>query len=348
MPKVLMLFPHVAQALIDATLRGEEPRERLYGLVELREMGWTVDVADSRFDGLSGWLRRRFGWLMNPIDFRTAIKIARSDILLVKDDFSLMAAIVGRVLGKRVIFLDSMFEIPRRFWRRWSALLCIRLAHRVYAFSRSQVALWVRALDLDEASFRCTRFTVDVPFYRAEHRRGAASPYVFAVGRDTGRDFQSLVDAMHGLQAALKLVTLPYLSRRLDPGDVELNVVERVSYQQLFNLYAGAAAAVVPLRSGITYPSGIRAVLEAMALGTPVVATRTPVLEEFFQHEQHLLYAEAGDADSIRRQLDRIFEDREFADAMAMRARREIERNFDMPLYAAFLHAALEEETRAH
>ncbi len=341
MRKVLMLFPHEAQPLIEATLQGAEPRERLYGLIELREAGWQVDVADSRLRGFCGWIRRKFGWLVNPIDLRTLGQIAACDVVLVKDDFSLMTAVAGRVLQKRVVFLDSMFDVPKRFWRRWSAVLCTRLAHRVVAFSESQVALWVRTLNVPYDVFRSTSFTLDVPFYRAADRTINGPSYVFAVGRDTGRDFQLVLDAMQGMGSSLELVTLPYLSDRLRPGSVPLHVVPRVSYPELFGLYAGAVTAVVPLRPGITYPSGIRAVLEAMALSTPVIATRTPVLEELFQHEEHLLFAEPDDPRSLRQQLDRIHHDRAFGEAMASRARKEIEHRFGMPGFAEFLQQVL-------
>ena len=90
--KVLMLFPQPTRALLDAAIAGKEPTERLYGLIELRERGWTADLIDTRFSGVSGWTRRRLSWLLNPIDWRTVLQLSRYDVLVVKDDFSISAA----------------------------------------------------------------------------------------------------------------------------------------------------------------------------------------------------------------------------------------------------------------
>lgn len=341
MQKVLMLFPHIAEPLIDETNRGVEPRERLYGLIELRERGWRVDPADSRHYGLAGWIRKHFGWLVNPIDLQTVMKLREYDTLLVKDDFSLMAVLAGRMLGKKVIFLDAMFDVPTRFWRRWSARLCVHLAHKTIAFSSSQTALWVKKLGLSTNKLCSTSFSLDGDFYEVPVAETASESFVFAVGRDVGRDFQALIDAARGTDLTIELVTLPYLSDTLKTHGVHVRVFPRLSYQELFLRYAQARVAVIPLRDAITYPSGIRAVLEAMIMGTPVVATRTPVLEELFSHRQELLFVDPGDAISLRSHLVWILENADEAREMANRAQVLVRTRYNMKSYVDFLEQTL-------
>src|SRR5690606_5037417 len=92
------------------------------------------------------------------------------------------------------------------------------------------------------------------------------------------------VSACIQLNLRLKLVTLPYLIPDNARNHPNVEVLQRLPYDKLFELYANAASVVVPLKEGISYPSGIRAVLEALALNKAAIVTRTPVLEEYF-HE---------------------------------------------------------------
>ena len=88
---------------------------------------------------------------------------------------------------------------------------------------------------------------MDVDFYK----RGAigtppAEPsYILSFGRDLGRDYRILVEAMDGLGRDLKIVTLPYLLEGVDVEKPWIQVQQRVTYTELFSLYAGARAVVV-------------------------------------------------------------------------------------------------------
>ncbi|MBL0937521.1 MAG: glycosyltransferase family 4 protein [Gemmatimonadaceae bacterium] len=341
MPNVLMLFPHPTEKLLADVLAGIEPRERMYGLVELRERGWEVATDDSRLEGFAGWVRRHFNWMMNPLSIRTIRKLRNFDILIVKDDFSLSAALAAWVFGKRIVFLDSMFLPPRRFWRRWSACWCIKLADRTIAFSDTQVTEWVNRYDLPRNKFSSSIFSLDIPFYTRREPLRHKGSILLAIGRDLGRDYSTLLSAIRHSGTPLELVTLPYLSSRLDTQGVKIGIHQSLTYEALFDRYDQCLAAVVPLRAGTSYPSGIRAVLEAMVRGTPVIATRTPILEEHFQHGVHLLFAEAEDVGSLREQINSLQSLADGGLAMAQRARQTVISNFGMDQYLSKLESVL-------
>jgi glycosyltransferase involved in cell wall biosynthesis len=241
------------------------------------------------------------------------------------------------LLRKPVVFMDSMFEPPKRFWREWSARLCLAMSSAVVGFSRTQILQWAQVTDTPSSKFECLDFSLDLGFYEKAVKGQRQPRHVFAVGRDVGRDFRSLVEALDGMGISLELVTLPYLSHSLTQGSTRINLKERVSYQQLFDLYSGAIAAVVPLKPAITYPSGIRAVLEAMIVGAPVIATRTPVLEEHFKHGEHLLFADPSSPASIREQIERLNSDSALAETLTRNARVLVEEKFSMMRYSESL-----------
>jgi glycosyltransferase involved in cell wall biosynthesis len=105
---------------------------------------------------------------------------------------------------------------------------------------------------------------------------GAARPYVVAAGLES-RDYATLISAVEGLDADVKIAADSLWSGRKRPA-IEAapprTTVGSYRYAELRELYAGAALAVVPLHEA-PYQHGITALQEAMAMGLPVIVTRT-------------------------------------------------------------------------
>jgi glycosyltransferase involved in cell wall biosynthesis len=98
---------------------------------------------------------------------------------------------------------------------------------------------------------------------------------------------------------------------------------------------AGATVAVVPLRAG----SGLQnKVLEAMAVGTPVVATPRAVAGLAVRADEHLLVAE--DADAIAAATVTLLRDPARARALARAARALVERRYRWEASADGVEAA--------
>ena len=124
-------------------------------------------------------------------------------------------------------------------------------------------------------------------------RRADGGGHLLYVGDDEPRkDVDTLAAA-----AALGLPRPVVLAGRAErPG---LRSVRAPSAAVLAELYAGAAALVHPSRHegyGLT-------VLEALRLGVPVVAARTPAIEELCGPDAAVLFA-PGDAEGLRRAVD--------------------------------------------
>ncbi len=341
-PSILYLFPHAVEGSLAEVQAGAAPTERMYGLIELRKSGYRVDICDTRFKGLFGGLRialRRFGIFL--LDWRTILEIARHDVIIVKDDFALMTTLLAKLLGKRIVYVDAMFNLPRRAWRKLATRLNLLTADAVVAYSNKQIDLWSRALAAERARFTFLPYTVDVGFYTAVPPRPAEEPYVLSVGRDLGRDFKTLVDAMRGTGLRLKLVTLPYLLPEGASDEPFIDIKERVSYAELFELYANATLVVVPLTDSLLYPSGIRAVLEAALLEKAVISTYTPVLEEYMTHDEEIVYVEPRNVEQLRTAITTLMEDEAKRIRMQENAKRRALREYGMENFARGLITTL-------
>ena len=157
-----------------------------------------------------------------------------------------------------------------------------------------------------------------------------------------GRDFGTLLAAMDGLNIDLKLVTLPYLLDGLDTARPWVEVLQRLPYDELFRLYAGALLIALPLKGGLTYPSGIRGLLEAMALGCPTVATRTPVLEEYARAGDGVAYVTAEDVGQLRATIQRLAADTDERTRLAGQGSELVRTRYNMDVFGRALESYLQ------
>ena len=342
--RVLYLYPSLVEDEVRKVSAGDAPTDRLYGLIELRRLGHQVDIADSRFRGRFGRLvktLRRYS--CNICDVATIRQIRRYDVVVVKDDFSPMVTAACRLAGVRVVYLDALFQVPRRRWKRAFYRANILQADAVVAYSHTQIALWRKEFGLGPEAISYLPYAIDGRFYApVPPPAPAPRPYVLSIGRDVGRSFATLVAAMDGLPIDLKLVTLPYLLRDVDTNRPWIEVRQRLPYDELFRLYAGALLVAIPLKGGMTYPSGIRGLLEAMSLGSPAVATRTPVLEEYVPDGEGVVYVDADDTGALRRAIERLAADEAARTALAGKGRALVQSRYTMERFGRSLEACLE------
>lgn len=97
------------------------------------------------------------------------------------------------------------------------------------------------------------------------------------------------------------------------------------------------------------YEGTPNAVLEAMAMGTPVVATDAGGTRDIAEHDVHALIVPCGDAGALAAAIARLLADRPRADALAQVARRHVEQalSFDARVarVEAVYHALMHEST---
>jgi glycosyltransferase involved in cell wall biosynthesis len=329
---------------LQTVLDGKAPRDRAYGMLELRAAGHEVDLSDDRFHGLFGsliqWCRTRLS--MNPIDWTTLSAIRRYDVVVAKDDFSTMLTLGCLLFRRPLIYVDALFGIPRRAWRRALTKFNIELATKTVAYSHSQIGLWSESLALPAVKMRYLPYTIDTPFYRLPMPDPTPQPaYVLSIGRDLARDFSTLVNAVKQTDLALKLVTLPHLLTEFREELSWVEVIERISYQELFKLYANASAVVIPLRKGTTYPSGVRALLEGMVLGKPVISSETPVLREYATDSQDVLFVEPENIDELRDAIVRVHSQPDLALQLGQRGQQAVRERFGMQAFSEGMLALL-------
>jgi glycosyltransferase involved in cell wall biosynthesis len=179
---------------------------------------------------------------------------------------------------------------------------------------------------------------IDETFFRPMAE--AAGDYVFAIGNDAARDYSLLVRAAASLDLPLRILTrMPIVLDGSERCRIEV-IDRRVSYREMRDLYAGARLVALPLRERIS-PGGMTSLLEAMAMGKPVIVTASSGVVEIVDPDRTGVIVPLDDADAFRDALARLWADPARCSAMGMAARVRMLASYSTPLRAARLAEAV-------
>jgi glycosyltransferase involved in cell wall biosynthesis len=229
-------------------------------------------------------------------------------------------------------------------WRRASrarrALLraSLRSAARVVCLGESQRSELVSLAGLDPERVVTNLVPIDTQFF--EPRGAAAGRTVLSVGKDLARDYATFLEAVRPLDVDATLVAHP---RNIDTLELPANTTLRggVPFLELRELYARAACVVLPQHAdGFVYGSeggGLTALLEAMAMGRPIVASDRAILRDYVEDGVEALVVPAEDPAALREAIERVLGDPELARSLGAAARARAVRSNTSSGFAARL-----------
>ncbi len=208
-------------------------------------------------------------------------------------------------------------------------------ADAIYPLGSNQVEYIHRRWNTG-ADVRFIHQHVDAEFYRP----GAtvSDGPVLSVGEDHGRDFPTLLAAFAGLDATLLLK-----SSLVASGDAPPNVQvvrQRLDAHAYRELFQQAPFVIVPLRPMVT-ASGIGTVLEAMALGKPLIVSDSPGIRDYVSHDETAMVVPCGDAPALRAAILRLLREPHTRARLGAAARRFVEQHCTYAAHVAKLAAAL-------
>ncbi|SCL21895.1 Glycosyltransferase involved in cell wall bisynthesis [Micromonospora nigra] len=203
--------------------------------------------------------------------------------------------------------------------------------------------------DLDPARFTVVPGATDTERFAPTRPPGEVSvpPVVLYHGRiDARKGVLDLVDAVAKLRADATPVRL--LISGIGPdvdatgariadlgltGDVEL--LGAVGYERAHQVYARGDIFVSP-----TYAEGFsNTILEAMASGLPVVSTDVVGVRDCVRPDDNGLLVPAGDPAALAAAVRRLLDDAALRRRLAVRARRDVEREWSWPVIAGRITA---------
>ena len=180
--------------------------------------------------------------------------------------------------------------------------------------------------------------SIDVDFYQPSAQQ--SEDYIFSVGNDVSRDYRTLLRATEQLDVRLLLrtnVPVEIEAPRLRDPEV---LARAVSFRELRDLYSKAGMVVLPLRESLN-AGGVSGLLEAAAMGKPMIVSKTEALREFLIPEMTCLLVPPGDPAAMRGAIDRLRAAPDLASRLGLSARRFVVDHYSLPAFAGRLARAM-------
>jgi glycosyltransferase involved in cell wall biosynthesis len=200
---------------------------------------------------------------------------------------------------------------------------------RVLTWSSVQGQVAVSEIGFAADAVRHLDHPVDEEFFSP---RAGARRIVFSAG-ETQRDFPTLMSAVDGLGvetviAANLIGSFHGFRTRLESAEDALDAPEGVTVgpltpAELRAAYADAFVVVVPLEPAENN-AGISVILEAMAMGRPVIASRTTGQVDVIRDGENGLYVPPGDAGALRAKIRYLRDHPDVADEIGRRGREDV------------------------
>ncbi|MDE1184668.1 glycosyltransferase [Paraburkholderia sp.] len=223
------------------------------------------------------------------------------------------------LLAQSVWLLDlwKNLSLPKRLFYTW----LLRRADMLTTLTTRNAALvkefWGRKATVVLYGLN----TDDFPVRPATEWKPHSPLRVAAIGNDRDRDWGTLMKAFANDPAYdVRIATRRKVAQQDKPSNVTITNVNGLPAQREF--YDWADVIVVPLHPNY-HASGITVMLEAVAMGKPVVATAGGGLEDYFSAKS-AWYVPVHSPDAIRRVVDSLAEAPEETLAQAVRAQREL------------------------
>jgi glycosyltransferase involved in cell wall biosynthesis len=125
------------------------------------------------------------------------------------------------------------------------------------------------------------------------------------------RDYPTLIEAANGLNCDVKIAAGSLWSKGKNEAEgrqVPTNVdVRKYKYPELRKLYAESKIVVIPLYQ-TDFQAGITSILEAMAMGKPVIVTKTAGQTDTIIDGETGLYVSPGDPNDLRKKIHYLLE----------------------------------------
>jgi glycosyltransferase involved in cell wall biosynthesis len=340
--KATFVYPNTRRELIDGIARGSEPDTQLHGAMHLHEHGIDVAFHDPLLTrhALPGPLAR-VAW--NARELTVPFELGRTDVV-----FTPLAALLPLASRARRLPVVAINFGLNLIWRRASparrALLrrSLRSAARVICLGESQRTELVDAAQLDSGRVLTMLIPVDERYFApaASHERRT----VLAVGKDLARDYATFAGALRDIDVEAHIIAH---SRNLVGIALPPNVAVRqaLSYEELRSEYAAAACVVLPQRTDAyafgSEGGGLTALLEAMAMACPIVASDRAILHDYVDNGVEALLVPPEDPGALREAVGRVLADRELAESLGRAARARVERTHTSRGFAAKLAPVL-------
>ena len=310
-----------------------------------------VDILDyARLEASDNRVARFFLQRQNRQFGLSAMALAESNryngFLISGEDIGLPLAILAKlqriqtpiyIITHGSYFASSKLRLLMAWIRTMPSVhyLCLSESLRQFMISR---------LNVPASNVHNTGYGADTHFFQPISLSPTPVPVVASAGT-ASRDYRTLVQSIADLPVDCKIAAdSTWLPMQVDIADDALppNVEARSfgNYSGLRGLYASSSFVVVPLYN-VAHACGYAVIVEAMAMGKAVIATRTLNHSDFIEEGKNGYYVEAGDVATLRARIETLLHNPKMAEEMGRNARLLMENTHSVEAYCERIEQGL-------
>lgn len=353
MKKILLLIPSVLKrGMDDQVAAGRHPMMDYYALANaLRERhGCAVDFLDyaaAEAEASAGVrLARKLGGLDGALAWMGFQRRGGYDSVFTNGE---NVGIPLALLLRRVCGGPRHVTIGHRLSTGKKQVFFTRLKvqarmNTIFVYAAAQEAWAVQQMGIAPEKLALIPFHADSRFYCPQPGIPVRPDQICSAGLEW-RDYPTLIDAVQALpDLSVRLAAASPWSKhdnetagRTLPAHVE---ARRYSYSELRELYAASSFVVVPLKE-TDFQAGVTTILEAMAMGKAVIATRTTGQTDVITDGENGLTVAPGDVSGWRKAICRLRDDAALRAHLGGNARRWVESHATLDKWSERVAGAL-------
>jgi glycosyltransferase involved in cell wall biosynthesis len=351
--KTLLLIPSVLKTEVDTEVAADRhPIMDYYALANVlrKQYGLTVDILDydavkneasfgTRLAGKLGGPDAALAWM--GFSRRRAYAAIFSNGENVGVPLALLLGVLPP--GPRHVTLGHRLSAGKK-QLFFTQLKAQRRLDKIFVYAQSQYEWAVNRLHIAPEKLALIPFHADAGFYRPLPEVSVNPDQICSAGLEW-RDYPTLIEAVRSMpDLSVKLAAAsPWSKHENETANREMppNVdARRYSYAALRDLYAESSFVVVPIRE-TDFQAGVTTILEAMAMGKAVIATRTSGQTDVITDGENGLTVAPGDVAGWRSAICRLRGDPALRDLLGSNARRWVEQNATLDLWAERLASVI-------
>jgi glycosyltransferase involved in cell wall biosynthesis len=239
----------------------------------------------------------------------------------------------SRVKSSHTMIAHTLFPPKKRVFFQVGRVA--RSFDRLLVYSTTEERLAIDELGVPADRVQRIYYHADQEFFRPDGR--ATEPDLICAAGQLLRDYDCLVEAIRDLPVRLQIAAgSPWIDHALRPkGALPANVTwGRMNRYELRELYAKSALAVVPILQN-HYQTGIATILEMMAMGKCVIATKTHGQTDTIVDGVTGVYVPPGDPAALRAAIERLLANPEEAARLGRAARAFVEERAGLDLFVS-------------
>lgn len=333
MLKVGYLFTGYRTPHLEKVWKGEEQGNGFWGMLRLEKFGVYashIELEQVYPLALCAFLRRHMS--VNWIHLPTYFKFFSYDIIFSSTGYGtqLVHTLLRFKKPKWVMHDFSIMGIigsEKTLRQKLFAWMVARCAGIVTISKKEKELLEVRFPNL-RGRIEFIPYGVDLDYFKPTGAVGEGA--IFSPGRDPDRDLKLLFEATKGLGKEVIITTRESRLDALKP--LPEHVAHRTfSVSELKQAYDDASIVVIPLdtSSGLNNEMGISALYEALAMGKPIVASRTQGMEAYIEDGVNGLLVPQHDREAMHTAIQKLLGSAELRKKMGENARLFAEKHLN-------------------